>query len=116
MLSLRPPHGPLRRPCNPFLSLLLHSHPPQTREYLEKNYEEQSGGAVVKLALRALLETLEASSKTVELAVLDASGLRMVDEAQVDALVKEIEDEKAAQEAQKKAGQAAAAGGAGAAQ
>lgn len=74
----------------------------QTREFLEKNYEETSGDATLKLALRALLETVEASSKTVELAVMEPSGLRILEDAKVDALVAEIEAEKAAAEAAKK--------------
>lgn len=77
----------------------------QTREYLEKNYEETSGEATLKLALKALLETIEASSKTVELAVMEPSGLRFLDDATVDRLVAELEAEKQAAEAAKKGGQ-----------
>ncbi len=39
------------------------------REYLEKNYEETSGEVTAKLALKALTETVEASSKNIEVAV-----------------------------------------------
>jgi hypothetical protein len=41
----------------------------QVREYLEKHYEETSGDATAKLALKALTETVEASSKNIEVAV-----------------------------------------------
>lgn len=40
------------------------------REYLEKNYEETSGTDTVKLALRALTETVEPGSKNIEIAVM----------------------------------------------
>ena len=41
----------------------------QVREYLEKHYEETAGDATAKLALKALTETVEASSKNIEVAV-----------------------------------------------
>ena len=43
---------------------------PQVREYLEKNYAETSGNDTVKLALKALTETVEAGSKNIEVAVV----------------------------------------------
>ena len=42
----------------------------QVREYLEKNYAETGGNDTVKLALRALTETVEAGSKNIEVAVI----------------------------------------------
>ena len=50
---------------------LLHSHHHtdlllQVREYLEKHYEEKSGMEAVKLAIKALTETVEAGSKNIE--------------------------------------------------
>ena len=42
----------------------------QVREYLEKNYSETSGNDTVKLALKALTETVEAGSKNIEVAVV----------------------------------------------
>ena len=36
------------------------------REYLEKHYEEKSGMEAVKLAIKALTETVEAGSKNIE--------------------------------------------------
>ena len=44
------------------------------REYLEKNYEETAGDGTVKLALRALIETVEASAKNIEVAVTTRDG------------------------------------------
>ena len=43
----------------------------QVREFLEKHYEEADGNAAVKLAIRALMETVEASSKSIEIAVME---------------------------------------------
>jgi len=75
------------------------------QDYLEKHFVETSGQATVKLALKALLETVEASSKTIELAVMEKdTGLRVLTDEEVDNLVKEIEVEKAAAEASKRGG------------
>ncbi len=41
------------------------------REYLEKNYKETSGGETVALAVRALMEVVEAGSKNLEVAVME---------------------------------------------
>ena len=38
----------------------------QVREYLEKHYAETSGKETIKLALKSLMETVEAGSKNVE--------------------------------------------------
>ena len=73
------------------------------REYLEKHYVETSGRDTMKLAIRALMETVEAGSKSIEVAVVEReTGLRILDDADVDALVKEVEEEKAAAEAAKR--------------
>ena len=75
------------------------------QDYLEKHFVETSGTQTIKLALRALLETVEASSKTIELAVMEKdTGLRVLSDDEVDQLVKEIEDEKAAAEAARRGG------------
>lgn len=50
----------------------------QIREFLEKNYTETSGRDTIKLAIRALMETVEASSKNIEIAVMEADGLRIL--------------------------------------
>lgn len=51
------------------MRLSLTSVTAQVREYLEKHYEDTSGDATAKLALKALTETVEASSKNIEVAV-----------------------------------------------
>ncbi|KAL2333819.1 hypothetical protein Fmac_015032 [Flemingia macrophylla] len=101
------------------------------REFLEKNYKETSGQETVKLAIRALLENwslsaeamqkttnniyclstlfvvtkvVESGGKNIEVAVMTKEhGLRQLEEAEIDAIVAEIEAEKAAAEAAKKA-------------
>ncbi|GAX73371.1 hypothetical protein CEUSTIGMA_g824.t1 [Chlamydomonas eustigma] len=81
------------------------------REFLEKHYAETSGRDTVKLAVKALMETVEAGSKSLEVAVMEkGSGLRILTDEEVDAMVKEIDDEKAAAEAAKRGGAAAASG------
>lgn len=64
------------------------------REYLEKNYEELEGEEAVKLALRALLEVVESGSKNIEVAIMSKSGLRIMEDEEVDNLVLQIEAEK----------------------
>ena len=44
------------------------------REYLEKQWVESSGRDSVKLALRALTEVVEGSSKNIEVAVVEKEG------------------------------------------
>lgn len=77
-----------------------------TREFLEKNY---TGGldvaGAVKLVVRSLMETVEASGKTVEMAVMEREGgeaMRLLTAEEVEAVVKEVEEEKAAAEASRK--------------
>ncbi|KAK4405345.1 Proteasome subunit alpha type-7 [Sesamum angolense] len=73
------------------------------REFLEKNYKETSGQETVKLAIRALLEVVESGGKNIEVAVMTKEhGLRQLEEAEIDAIVADIEAEKAAAEAAKK--------------
>lgn len=84
------------------------------REYLEKHYTETSGRDTMKLAIKALSETVEASSKNVEIAVVDrASGLKYLSDAEVDAIVEDIESEKTAADAARKQRVAEASGSAG---
>ena len=67
---------------------------------MEKNYEETSGAATCKLTIRALMETVEAGSKNMEVAVMSLDeGLHMLPDAEVDRLVEEIDAEKTAAEA-----------------
>jgi 20S proteasome subunit alpha 4 len=39
------------------------------REFLEKHYIETSGRDTIKLAIRALMETVEAGSKSIEVSL-----------------------------------------------
>lgn len=75
------------------------------REFLEKHYAETSGKETLKLAVKALLETVEAGSKSLELAVMErGTGLRLLKDEEVDLIIKEIEEEKAAAEAARRGG------------
>lgn len=106
------------------------------REFLEKEYEKSIGAdGPAKLAVRALMEAVEAGSATVELAELRApptpaaasaggggpagpppttdpprATLRFLSAEEVDALVKAVEEDKAAEAARKKAGGGGGAG------
>jgi len=64
------------------------------REWLEKNYEETEGAATTKLAIKALLEIVEASGKNIEVAVMRKEGMSQLTEEEVEAVMKEIEAEK----------------------
>lgn len=56
-----------------------HTHNTPSREYLEKHYTEGSGRDTLKLALRALTEVVEGSSKNIEVAVVEqGTGLRFL--------------------------------------
>ena len=84
------------------------------REYLEKHYTETGGRETMKLAIKALSETVEASSKNVEIAVVDrASGLKYLSDVEVDSIVSDIETEKTAADAARKQRVAEASGSAG---
>eukprot|EP00775_Hariotina_reticulata_P010603 gene10603-10761_t len=80
------------------------------REFLEKHYTPTSGADTIKLAIRALMETVEASSKNIEIAVMEKAGLRILGDEELDALVAQVEADKAAAEAAKRSGGAAATG------
>lgn len=72
----------------------------QVREYLEKNYKETSGKDTIKLAIKGLTEAVEAGSKSIEMTVVEPSGkMRFLEDAEVDSLVQEINDEKSAADA-----------------
>ena len=76
------------------------------REFLEKQYhEELSEKECVRLAIQALLEVVDSGAKTMEICVIQRGGVKVnVSEAEVDAVVKEIE----AEQQQEKTGGAAA--------
>jgi len=79
------------------------------REFLEKQYEgtgvDLGGMGAAKLALRALAETVEVSSSTAEVAVLGKKGkeLRYLSAEEVDAVVAEVDADKAAADAARRA-------------
>ncbi len=74
-------------------------------EMLEKNYASEGAGAppteaeAVKLAVRALLEIVESGAKSLEVAVLRGGGapMALLTDAQLEALVAQIEAEKQAE-------------------
>jgi 20S proteasome subunit alpha 4 len=70
------------------------------REYLEKNYNpDATDEGVVKLAVRALLEVVESGSKNLEIAVMRRGRkLQFLEENEIEALVKQVEEEKAKEE------------------
>lgn len=73
------------------------------RDFLEKNYKECSGNETLKLAAKALLEVVESKGNNIEIAVMTQDkGLRQLEESEVEAIVAEVEAEKAAAEAAKK--------------
>jgi 20S proteasome subunit alpha 4 len=73
------------------------------KEFLEKNYNEDTAQDGAKLACRALLEVVEAAGKNIEVAVLRrGQELQMLSNDEVEAMCTTIEAEKAAAEAAKK--------------
>jgi len=69
------------------------------KEFLEKNYNEDTAVDGVKLACRALLEVVEAGGKNIEVAVLrKGEPLRMLPDDEVEKLCMELEAEKEAAE------------------
>lgn len=73
-------------------------HSKTVREYMEKHYAELSGKDCIKLAIKSMMESVEAGSKNIEVAVMEAKdnrpGLRFLQDTEIDDLVKEIESEK----------------------
>lgn len=85
-------------------------------EFLEKNYGDidtkGDEAAAVKLTVQSLLEVVESGSKNIEVAVMRRdTGLTLIPDDQVEALVKTLLEEK---EKKAEAGAAGAAAGAGA--
>ena len=67
------------------------------REYLEKNWVDSSGRDTLKVAVRALMEVVEGSAANIELAVVERDAApRFLSDEEVDALVAEVEADKAA--------------------
>ena len=66
-------------------------------EFLEKHYDTSSHDehGSIKLAVRALLEVVEAGNKNIEVAILQhKKPLHFLSEERIDEFVKEIESEK----------------------
>ena len=64
------------------------------REFLEKNYENGMEEArCVKLAVQALLEVVDSGAKNMEICVVKGSGRHMMEESDIDVVVKDIERE-----------------------
>jgi len=73
------------------------------KEYLEKNYTEETSADSVKLACRALLEVVEAGGKNIEVAILrKGQQLEFLSDEDVDTVVNALEAEKAEAEKSKK--------------
>ena len=68
------------------------------KEYLEKNYSEEviaTSNDTIKFAVKALLEVVESGSKNLEIAVMTPdNNLRLLEESELEVIVKQIEDEK----------------------
>ncbi|BGP21088.1 Proteasome subunit alpha type-4 [Rhodosporidiobolus nylandii] len=80
------------------------------REYLEKNYvADASEEQTIALAVKALLEVVQAGAKNIELSVISGYGaVRNLTAEELDAVVAKIEEEKK-EEAEKKKSRLAAA-------
>jgi len=65
---------------------------------LEKNYSEEiaaSDEETIKLAVKALMEVVESGGKNIEVAILkNNQPLKILEEREVSAIVKTIEEEK----------------------
>lgn len=84
------------------------------REFLERNYTaDMSQAEAAKLSVKALLEVVQTGAKNIEIAVITKNQKpKTLTLEDVDAIVKEISDEKEAEAQRKKdraAGRAAAA-------
>jgi len=74
------------------------------REFLEKNYQDNmNDDDAIKLAIKALLETVEGTSKNLDIAVMRGDQkLTFLSDDEVDKIVKVIEEEKEEQKAKPK--------------
>jgi|Transcript_15558 20S proteasome subunit alpha 4 len=63
------------------------------REWLEKNYEEAEGDDAVTLAVKALLEVVEAGGKNIDVAVMTKEGLNFVKQEKLEEIIKAVEAE-----------------------
>ena len=61
-------------------------------DYLEANYHEDlSYSDALKLAVRTLIQVVEKESRNIEVAVVQPAGLRMVEDAEVERTLAELE-------------------------
>ena len=71
------------------------------REFLEKNYPKDellNESETIKLAIKALLEVVQTGAKNIEICVMKPGiDLRSMSNEEIEVIVKEIEDEKAAE-------------------
>ena len=74
------------------------------REFLERNYSaDMSQSDAIKLSVKSLLEVVQTGSKNIEIAVITKDKRpKIMDLSEVDAIVKEISDEKEAEAQRKK--------------
>lgn len=71
------------------------------QEFLEKNYKEGlSDEETLNLALKALLEVVEAGSKNLEVAIMKRTGIEYLTGEALSALIQRIEDSKKQEESQ----------------
>ncbi|KAK2196340.1 bifunctional Nucleophile aminohydrolase [Babesia duncani] len=65
------------------------------QEYLEKNYKEElSSQEALMLATKALFEVVEVSAKNLEVALVTKSGIKLLQETDLEEIVKDINDAK----------------------
>lgn len=71
------------------------------REFLEKNYPKDellNESETIKLAIKALLEVVQTGAKNIEICVMKPGiDPRSMSNEEIEVIVKEIEDEKAAE-------------------
>lgn len=68
------------------------------QEFLEKNYSENlTSDEAVMLSIKALVEVMEVSAKNIEVAVLLPSGLRILQEDELEEVLKRLDESKGAQ-------------------
>ncbi|OZJ01993.1 hypothetical protein BZG36_04691 [Bifiguratus adelaidae] len=74
------------------------------REFLEKNYQEGMGKEEsIKLAVKSLLEVVQTGAKNIEITIMtEEEGMQYLSADEIDAVTKEIEQEKEAEAEKKK--------------
>ena len=69
------------------------------REFLEKNYKDNmSQDETIKLAVKSLLEVVQAGAKNIEIVVMTGHGeLKVLEQEEIESIVKQIESEQEAE-------------------